>query len=617
MTREPTFSSEFKKEVSNVNGMSSLKEKLRNVARADLELPDRTGWLYDQSEHTDVWCILADMLFCVFETKTSEMPKTVVLLPGCSVRSLVYRSVNAKGISTKTVSGIDKYQIIIDDCSSRRKYLFSLNNQFEQEDWMNSLKAASKLDNDSEDVKSSEQRRHSIAGISSRPQGSNISPRYAPSPKATCGNRSSYAWNEFTDDNTIPDDQETLNRNHHIRNSIGDIRRKLRREAEAENSKLVPMKATHFEKSDPLNKKSPTAFQKLRSFGSLESLFRPKRRNSKSEENGETHSLDETDKHNSANQQSPLVKSHSKRLSQSLDLGTSEKGLSKGLVRTASDLKERLLRNSNDKSLMSKIKLKDIKDVNISGYLQYKYLIKWQKLWCVVNKGCLYGFKSQNPEDHAEIAVMLTRCDVTYVSDTDKRYKRLFVFKLTQRNKKSIYLNACDNADLSRWLQILQMESSKIQCGSDVDEDDLKEPTTGPNKRPGGTNGVLREFANTNLNKRHSVPNGFLSGSDCDFSSSTDDNESAIGIDNYHKVIPPQHDDTLKQVWEKDKNYLFNVVRAKLNSGKQNTNGIMNKDINGFQGDGLHIVTDGRTLAQMDKNASVRILLSLFVMLSN
>jgi hypothetical protein len=54
MTREPTFSSEFKKEVSNVNGMSSLKEKLRNVARADLELPDKTGWLYDQSEHTDV-----------------------------------------------------------------------------------------------------------------------------------------------------------------------------------------------------------------------------------------------------------------------------------------------------------------------------------------------------------------------------------------------------------------------------------------------------------------------------------------------------------------------------------------------------------------------------------
>jgi hypothetical protein len=50
--------------------------------------------------------------------------------------------------------------------------------------------------------------------------GSNISPRYAPSPKSTCGNRSSYAWNEFTDDNTIPDDQETLNRNHHVRNSI-------------------------------------------------------------------------------------------------------------------------------------------------------------------------------------------------------------------------------------------------------------------------------------------------------------------------------------------------------------------------------------------------------------
>jgi hypothetical protein len=82
----------------------------------------------------------------------------------------------------------------------------------------------------------------------------------------------------------------TLNRNHHVRNSIGDIRRKLRREVEAENSKLVPMKATHFEKSDPLNKKSPTAFQKIRSFGSLESLFRPKRRNNKSGENGETHS---------------------------------------------------------------------------------------------------------------------------------------------------------------------------------------------------------------------------------------------------------------------------------------------------------------------------------------
>ncbi|VDI61107.1 Hypothetical predicted protein [Mytilus galloprovincialis] len=606
MMRYPGFSVEFKNGISNVNGMSNLTDKLRNVTMTDLENPERAGWLYDQSEHKNVWCILADMLFCVFENESSEKPSIVVILPGCSVRSLVYRSVKSKDVSTKTVSGIDKYQIIIDDCSSRKKYLFSLDNQFAQEEWMTLLKAASKLDNDGEPENGTlqEPRRHSIPGISSRPQGSCISPTYAPSPKSTTGTRSSYAWNETNDGTNNLDDQESLNRSQNVRNSIGDIRRKLRRDNESESLKSVPMKAMHFEGRESADKKSMT-FKKIRSFGSLESLFKPKRKHSKSDENGETHSLDDTGKnHLTANGQSPLAKSHDKRLSQSLDFGKSEKGLSKGIVRTASDLKDRLMKSASEKSGSSKIKLKDLNDISISGFLQYKYLIKWQKLWCEVSKGCLYGFKTQNQDETPDLVVFLNRCEVAYVSDQDKRYKRMYVFKLTQKNKKSIYLNACDYADLSRWLQILQMESSKIQCDVELRELDINGVSSSSVKNSThGNNGVVRALSKTGINKRHSLPNGFMSGSDDTFSSSADDSECSVGIDNYHKFIPPQHDETLKQVWEKDKNHLFNVVRAKLSSYKHR-NDVTNKDLTGSHGDGLHIVTDGKTLVQLNKEAT-------------
>lgn len=606
MMREPTFSAAFKQGISTINGMSRLSDKLRNVTMSDLELPDRTGWLYDQGEHKHVWCVIADMLFCAFDSDSSEKPNIVVLLPGCSIRSLVYRTEKSKIVSSKTISGLDKYQIIIDDCSSRKKYLFSVDNHFEQQEWMTQLKDASKLDDDTESSVETDIRRHSIACISSRPQGSFTSPTYAPSPKTTSGSRS-YAWNDSADDKD--EDISGWSRSQQVRNSIGDIRRKLRRETESEHLKPTPMKATHFEKAESQEKKV-NAFKKIRSFGSLESLFRPKRRHSKSEENGETGSLDEVNSGGSSSPDSSLRKSHNKRLSQSLDFGKSEKGLSKGLVRTASDLKDKLLKNSQDKSSSSKFRLKDLKDISISGFLQYKHLIKWQKIWCVINRGCLYGFKSDRDDETAEFVVILNRCEVAYISDQDKRYKRLYVFKLTQRNKKSIYLNACDYADLSRWLQILQMESSKIQCDSDLKGTEVNGSVTLRSK-----NGFARNFTDSDLTKRYSLPNGFGSGSDETFSSSADDSDCVGGINNYHKAVPPQHDETLKQVWEKDKNYLFNVVRAKLSSYKQN-NDITNKDINGYKGDGLHIVVDDKSLTDVGKASVVSTIFYMYMPLS-
>ena len=54
---------------------------------------DQSGWLVEDNSNRKYWCVVADMLFCVFPSvDIGTSPKKVVFLPGVTVRGLVFKS---------------------------------------------------------------------------------------------------------------------------------------------------------------------------------------------------------------------------------------------------------------------------------------------------------------------------------------------------------------------------------------------------------------------------------------------------------------------------------------------------------------------------------------------
>ncbi|XP_060073759.1 uncharacterized protein LOC132553528 [Ylistrum balloti] len=639
----------IKKDISKTNGVASMVERLKDLTMADIEQPEHAAWLFDQGNHKTVWCVVADMLFCIFESKTSERPQAVVLLPGCAVRSLVYSSATTKPHqgSSKTISGLDKYQIILDDSSTHKKYLFSVQKKSDLLCWMAYLKPASNLENDIQTDTPTGPRRHSVSGPVPNLKGdaqTHVTPKYAPSARTSIRTSKLVKSESFTNGVHVGDAEASPSPEQGSsspiagtsppKDSLGDFRRRLRRDTEPEIVKPQPVKATHFQKSSPQQKKS-NPFRKLRSFGSLDSLF--KKKSSKDTDSTDSNSLDDHDGASSlsssvdftsaglidSESQASLGRSQSRKLSRSLDFGKSEKGLSKGILRTASDLKDKLKRNKPENPVI----LKDLQEIRMSGYLQQKHLVKWHKLWCVVCKGCLYGFKSMAPDESATVAVVLNNSKVEYVSDQEKRFKRSYVFKISHPNRKSVYFNAVDNTELSNWLQCLQMEASKVKLDKvdkvkaesshgyeHIDGYTNSSSVTSPSHSriakassapPKVKSRPRKPSPSMDDSRRNSLPNGpanghtngdrELSGSDADFSSSADEwgvsslpimasrNSFGLPVDDF-----PEHDPALKEVWQKDRNYLFNLVRAKLRGYRKRRE----SDTPGLNNEGLMVVNE-------------------------
>lgn len=484
---------------------------MQNLTMSDLVLPDHMGWLTDQSEHRKVWGIVVDMLFCIFESKEAEKPLDVLLLPGCNIRPLVYKTA-MNGLHTRkparTITGVAKFQIVIDNSSTRRKHLFSFDSQNELDVWYSILKKASNLDPDSTNEVMSD-RRSSVCSLTKDPSSSNDtlavenSSRYMPSQnspnrvqkmsKSAIENADESSESDLkihlgADEDPVVNNHNhknetssprTLIRNESKRQSVQDFRKRLRRETEPEVSKHLPLKAQHF---PPAKQEEPKVEpgKKIRSFGSFESLLKFKRKRKKKDSEDttseETVSIVST---SSVEQELPRVsssvdfsakrsqmkKSRSRPLSRSLDFSNKTEDLNSGLVRRASDIKDKFFQKRPAKR---QTKLGDLVDVSIHGFLQHKHHLKWQKLWCVVCRGCFYGFRSQSPEDSAYLAVVLSNCVVVYMTDRDRRHKHQCVFKLSQENTKSIYLCASDIKELQQWLQVLQMEANNVHSNTSL-----------------------------------------------------------------------------------------------------------------------------------------------------
>ncbi|XP_053379446.1 uncharacterized protein LOC123526851 [Mercenaria mercenaria] len=642
----------------------SCRSFLQNISMSDLAIPDHVGWLVDQSEQSKVWGVVVDMLFCVFECEGSAKPRDVIILPGCSIRPLVYNTaINGLNTNThsQTITGISKFQFVIDDSSTGRKHVFGAESQYDLDTWYRVLKKASALDPEiTNDISTSSD------GEGFKPSGRRVSfdgvlPKlgYIPSQDATRrsqrmrsprGPPEKPEMNGTADDISIhtstnghdpltngnqPSPRSGLVRSDSRRQSISDFKKLLRQETKPEVSKQLPVKATHFKQ--PAQEENTQAPQqggkKLKSFGSFESLLKFKRKKRKPSEDsisnddgGSIVSGSSTEQEMisrsvdiSANM-SQLQKQKGKKLSRSLEYSEPKNGMNNGIVRRASDIKDRVFNRRPSKPFA---KLGDLHDTSMHGFLLHKHHLKWQKLWCVVCRGCFYGFKSNSPEENAQIAVLLASCGVVFVSKQDKKQKNLYVFKLTQEKSKSIYLCATDYTELMKWLTVLQMESNsvisnadKIGKSSESENDSIcsslssqsgsvltvssgdqppasetsrsrsKKKKKAPAKPP-------RQFRNSSCPPSVSRDSGTSTGEDTltsgSMSSSTDNNTYGSTEE------LPRYDRAVTHVWQNDRGYLFNAIRAKLTAYRKKDGNINNKELPGADGEGLMVVQDGAT----------------------
>ncbi|KAL3861477.1 hypothetical protein ACJMK2_007510 [Sinanodonta woodiana] len=598
-----------------------------DISMSDLSLPDHSGWMTWQSgSGKRVWCAVVDMILCVCENDQAERPMEVLLLPGCNIRPLIYKTA-INGLKTRsntnTITGIGKYQMVIDNCSTRRKHIFSVENQASLNVWVNVLENASNLDPDSINGMTLE-RRSSINSLLQEGLNSGCTtPRYIPS------SDSSNRVQKVSNCGTV-ETEKTLSTQNGLSQqesqfqgqSLQEFRKRLRGlDTEHEQSKHVPIKAQHFEKA-PSKESKPTSSKKIRSFGgSLESLLKFRKKKSK-KDLADTSSIEDArsvDSMSSGGQTSLQsmegdTTSYPNLMATPLDTGysssttkLSKKSRSKdtNIIRRASDLKERVITKRDSKST---IRLGDLTDCSIHGHLYCKHLLKWLKHWCAVCHGCFYSFKSQSPEDPPHFAILLNQCKISILSEQERKYKRKFVFKLSRPNSKSLYLCAGDNNELSRWVQVLHMEANNVQSDIVNKENQyttdhnpngplthsiasFRDPIQTPDSCVSGPNySIQTNQENAPENRKQAPvkpprklrnsscppmsrttlttpePSVISSSEDCDTSgsaSSTKEYNFALQTPSYSQQSPT-HDRAVTQVWQNDRGYLFNVIRSKL-----------------------------------------------------
>ncbi|KAK3581868.1 hypothetical protein CHS0354_000284 [Potamilus streckersoni] len=625
-----------------------------NISISDLSLPDHSGWMTWQSGGGKrVWCAVMDMILCVCENDQAERPLEVLLLPGCNIRPLIYKTA-INGLktrsSTNTVTGIGKYQMVIDNCSARRKHIFSVENQASLNEWVNVLENASNLDPESINGMTLDRRSSLNSILQERHRETDDSgcttPRYIPSSDSSsrvqkvfnCGALETVKTPSIHQNDPGANQQESQFQGQ----SLQEFRKRLRGlDTEHEQSKHAPIKAQHFDKA-PCKESKPNSSKKIRSFGgSLESLLKFRKKKSK-KDLIDTSSLEDTtsiDSMSSSGQTSsrsmdsdattrtfPLATTcHINNSSSTKKSSGKSRSKDTNIIRQASDLKERVITKRDSQSA---IRLGDLTDCSIHGHLYCKHLLKWLKYWCAVCRGCFYSFKSQSPQDPPYFAIVLNQCTISILSEGEKKHKRKFVFKLSRPNSKSLYLSAGDNNELSRWVQVLHMEANNVQ--SDIVNNE-KQFTTGhklndpeswnPIQTPcvsvsNYSDQTAQENDSEKLKQapvkpprklRYSScpptstttlttpnPSVIISPEDCEISESESSKKgnNSILAGPIHSLQSPTHDRAVTHVWQNDRGYLFNVIRSKLKAYKKRKEESVVKGVTTNVGENLLVIDD-------------------------
>ncbi|XP_064611728.1 uncharacterized protein LOC135475724 [Liolophura sinensis] len=473
-------------ELAIIENMSDL---LKDIEKSDLVLADNLGWLYHQESGLERWCVIADIIMCIFENKESNKPILSILLPGADIYGSD-NSLNPNHTSVLGKSQTNTWRITIDSNIAGQEHTFFAKNSEDHMKWVNALKMASNFDQDSPlcreglDMKQGNgncfgsEENFSFNPLITSEIGMDMeislgSPDSLDSPVLFSKNKHFHLdLQNSCSDLSLQSESSTTSKESGISMlDSSDFKKFLRRDC-PENGQSSPLKARP---SHSLSFSSPKAFSlDRRHFTSMENIDRIVLRKSNSNPLSNAPATDNGNLLSSTELSPPVIedgrklggkKSSSCRrpLSQSLDLSKITP-VTSGLVRRASGFKERMF-GKKGKSSLSGITLGSLVEVKMSGFMQHKVLLKWQKLFFVVSRGCLYAFKTKNNSENPEFMAILSNYTITYLLNGRQKKNKItkpYVFKLSQPNCKSIYLCAAHSLDLARWIQVLQMEASQV-----------------------------------------------------------------------------------------------------------------------------------------------------------
>ncbi|KAH9514133.1 hypothetical protein Btru_030364 [Bulinus truncatus] len=460
------------------DSVSGRSHEAETSSLVEMSASDHQGWLVDQLRGKKVWGAISQGALNIFETETTSLPRRTIALQECRVRRLEFTlktdqaSVNGvvvRHFSTKS-TGSDKHQFVIENTHSKLNFAFGVSSRQELDRWIAALRCASYADIDS---KSSEDTGisldSSIASVESDFAKLRVSPDLSgipktPSPRLRT-HRSSLSF-------TQPQDVK--------RNSVVEILKKHRKEGNDHDLKNQPMRATH-DADEPETEPSESR-RKSRSFlkNPFDNLFRRKKRSSSADDaRGRRKSSSSEKSKNDSRLSDSFESSSSKARDRQNSQGStssyspevtprytersSSRSVSLSLRRTASDLKSKLFGDYTDEDYVG-ISLSQLRDVKVSGFLQYRHDYKYVKVFCTLSRGWLYLFKTDKQEELALLSIRLSQCSVQYVADLEKRKKSLFAFKVSQPECPSVYLVSDDHQSLIKWIMAVQAEASSIQA---------------------------------------------------------------------------------------------------------------------------------------------------------
>ncbi|XP_013388777.1 uncharacterized protein LOC106157609 isoform X1 [Lingula anatina] len=544
------------------------------VTIADLTSPDHMGWLTDQRTGCDVWCVVADMLMCIFDSDTSVTSSKVIVLPGYDVRALVFNAPKSDSPDSGAVTA--KYQFMLSSEPTDKHYTFSCGNKTDFEKWISLLKIASALSTDIWEYEPSSSEASNMDG-------------FLPAAPPQFQDNIDHV-NGFTP--TVP---VQFQDNHHGDESLHQL-----------ESPTSPTSDCWQDNSlhDRLDAELPREHIVIAPLGALNTPDRHVHTavdlNADESPREEKHSFVDF---------KPSVKvsrSQSTRASVSRSDSMStpgRKGLGSKLARTASSIKDLVFKNKSRTGVFDISIKTHLQDVRISGYLQQRYLLKWTKLWCVIGRGHLYGFKSKTVLEDPEIAICVREYKVT-VLDKEKA-KHPFAFKLCREGAKSVFLSAADDFELSRWLHVLKEETGQrppvhgrhsmehftnkaSSTGKSVKFNDGDTMPQRPKRTPknaklaskckslssltytemenseGNALNIPLYPAKINRSVDNLAPQSDIS------SNSGDEAEDSIEDESREELFPnvaAKHDESVKYVWEKDQSYPM-PSQAKLPDSK-------------------------------------------------
>ena len=432
------------------------------VTMSNLANPDYQGWLTDELNGPKCWCVLADMLFCVFETEHSEQPLKVLLLPGMHVFKAMYQSAKQDSLtdqnreaftSNKTVSGMHSHQFVLYDEVLDQKYVYGADSRSVIEGWITYLKAATNLDTDvfldDTDVSSGSLSDRTFLSspesVSSKQlnksNDSDKRTRYTPPSRSAVPRQVTLS----STDNELSRNGSVASSDNNVTFSIGTG------DLNGDVSSVTTTTSGDSNKSDPVVKRNKSKHSRTQSMDS------------------EQMNVNNAKSPSSVRRQMPrLVRSNSASASYA------RSSIGAKIARTASNIRDKMFgakaKDHYDATLGS------LTSIKIAGYLHNKQLLKWIRLWCVISDGMIYGYRSEDPSAKPELALLLSECNLVTV-ETDKN-KRMYIFKLCHLDAKNILLSAGNIYEFDRWFDIFKKEAVFKSAPSSAASTPRNDPNT-------------------------------------------------------------------------------------------------------------------------------------------